>query len=626
MAEKIEVNTSVKNKLISDLKTEGKILLKDRIFQLSFLSLFIKSCLLLLFVMLYDSYALNNQKAAFRYLPSYYSITLYCFFILLFLSFSFLFKGRKKMWFMIFLNSIISAIMIFDLWYYRGYNSFLSFNLLSETGNLHNLSGSVLSMTRWYDLLFIADIIVFILIALIKRNMYKDAPRSINLFAVFFIVSLIYTFYTPFKVGVLNMDDANISIYQIKWQPKITMGNLSPIGYHIVDAYECIEDSMPSKLTDNGKKEIKSWYAGNKENLPDNKYKGLFKGKNLVIIQVESLEQFVINQKVDGQEITPNLNRILKNSYYFSNINEQVYNGTSSDSDLMINTSLLPIRRGSVFFRFPNNAYNSLPKLMEKQGYSTIAIHPDNGAYWNWLPNLTDMGFQKCIDSSHYKMDESIGLGISDGSFFRQIEPYVKSEKQPFYSFIVTLTSHSPYDLPEKYKELKLSNDYKNTFFGDYCQIIHYTDKQLGIFLNKLKNDGLYNNTLFVIAGDHTSLHKYYQQYLDTMKPSEPWFAKPNKRIPLIIYNPSITGKQIDTVGGQVDIMPTVAYLMGLNKDKYDWSVMGRNLLDTDESFAVLEDGTYAGSFANDKEKKHAMDSLNIADKIITTDYFKDNK
>lgn len=515
--------------------------------------------------------------------------------------------------------------MIFDLWYYRGFNSFLSFNLLSETANLNNLSGSVLSMARWYDLLFIADIIVIIVITFIKRDIYKNAQRSIKLFALFFIVSAIYTFLTPFKVWVLNMYDSNSSIYQIKYQPKITMGNLSPIGYHIVDAYECVEDSIPSKLTDKDKKEVVNWYAENKENLPDNEYKGLFKGKNLVVIQVESLEQCVINQKVDGQEITPNLNKILKNSYYFSNINEQVYNGTSSDSDLMINTSLLPIRRGSVFFRFPNNTYNSLPKLMEDQGYSTIAIHPDNGAYWNWLPNLTDMGFQKCIDSTHYKMDESIGLGISDGSFFKQIEPYLTKEKQPFYSFVVTLTSHSPYDLPEKYKELKLSKGYKDTYFGDYCQIIHYTDKQLGIFLDKLKNDGLYDNTLFVIAGDHTSLHKYYQQYLDTMKPSEDWFAKPNKKIPLIIYSPSITGKQIDTVGGQIDIMPTIAYLMGIDKDKYDWSAMGRNLLNTNKNFAVLEDGTYAGTFGNDEEKKHELDSINIADKIITTDYFKNN-
>jgi phosphoglycerol transferase MdoB-like AlkP superfamily enzyme len=136
----------------------------------------------------------------------------------------------------------------------------------------------------------------------------------------------------------------------------------------------------------------------------------LLKGKNLIFIQLESFENFVIGQKINNQEITPNLNRFLKNSIYFDSIEEQVHLGTSSDSDLLVNASVYPVRSGSTFFRYPDNTYNSLPKLLEKSGYSTLAIHPDKGAYWNWMPALKSMGFQKCIDASYFNMTEFIGL------------------------------------------------------------------------------------------------------------------------------------------------------------------------------------------------------------------------
>src|SRR3712207_218879 len=121
-----------------------------------------------------------------------------------------------------------------------------------------------------------------------------------------------------------------------------------------------------------------------------------------------------------------------------------------SDAELLANTSIFPVRRGSTFFRYPNNTYpSSLPKLLEDIGYNTIAIHPDKGSYWNWLPSLSSIGFKKCIDSSHFNMDETIGLGLSDGSFFKQLVPILKQQKNPFYSFSITLSNHAPFSMPE---------------------------------------------------------------------------------------------------------------------------------------------------------------------------------
>ncbi|MDZ5001196.1 sulfatase-like hydrolase/transferase, partial [Clostridium perfringens] len=139
-------------------------------------------------------------------------------------------------------------------------------------------------------------------------------------------------------------------------------------------------------------------FFNQKENLPDNQYKGIFKDKNLLVIQVESLESFIIGKETNGQKITPVMDELIKTGLYFPNVYEQVNEGTSSDSDLMINTSMFPLRRGSTFFRYPSTNYNSLPLLLEEDGYETIAIHPDKGSFWNYVNGLTGIGFKHFVD------------------------------------------------------------------------------------------------------------------------------------------------------------------------------------------------------------------------------------
>ena len=348
----------------------------------------------------------------------------------------------------------------------------------------------------------------------------------------------------------------------------------------------------------------------------------MFKGKNLLIIQFESLEKFVINQKIDGQEITPNLNKLLKNSLYFTNYYEQVGEGTSSDADLMTNTSIYPISSGATFFSYPDTHYISLPKLFNNMGYTTTAIHPDSGSFWNWMPALKAFGFGTCIDSSRYNITETIGMGISDGTYLPQVEPIIVKQKQPFYTFLVTLSSHIPFQLPNKYKELKLSLALDNSKLGGYFQCIHYSDKQLGIFFDNLKKDGILDNTVIVIYGDHEGVHKYYAPEIRDLKPSETWWLDNHKQLPLIIYNNQLKGEEIKTIGGQIDLFPTVASLMGIDQKNYSGSVIGRNLLNTNKNFVVLRSKQFISDKPNDKEKASATQGLSIADSVIRSDYF----
>jgi lipoteichoic acid synthase len=613
-----KLNYSTSYKFKSKFQQNSMSLIENKVLYLTLISLFIKS---IMFIGLINS----NKATKLNFGWAFYGdahILVYLSFIALFIAFSFLFKKRAHMWYLIGLNIFITIIIIGDLWYYRGFNSFLTLHVLDQTTNLDNLSSDILSMMRPIDLLFAVDIFVMIPLVVKLKNIYRNQRRMPFLFVMLAILSTAVIGLSHYKIDILEKGQKSI-LFRICWTPNQTMANLSPIGYHIYDSYNYWLDNKPFNLKDEDKQEIDAWFNEKKENLPDNKYSGMFKGKNLIVLQVESLENFVINQKIDDQEITPNINKLLKNSLYFSNYHEQVYNGTSSDADLLTNTSIYPIRRGSTFFRYPSNTYNSLPKLLEEQGYSTVGIHPDKGSYWNWMPALNSIGFQRTIDSTHFNMDETIGLGLSDGSYLKQVEPIIKEQKQPFYNFLVTLTSHGPFDMPEEYRELKLDEYLDETKMGGYFQSIKYVDKHIGILIDKLEKDGVLDNSVLVIYGDHTGIHKYYEDEVAKMTYREDWWKDNNWRIPLIIYEKNTTGEEIKTIGGQVDLLPTLVSLMGVNGEKYEGTAMGRNLLNTNKNFTVLASGEYIGEKNSESDEQHSVKGIELADKIIRSNYFK---
>lgn len=616
-----EISLNKKTTLAEKLLSGVLHLQKDLILFSVLVVLLLKSFLLLGIVN-------NDSLSSFSYLKGFHSfqappsILVYSCFLLAFLSFSYLFKGQFRFWYLFGLNILLSILMVGDLMYYRGFGSFLSPYLFSQTSNLDNTLSSIFSMLRPIDALFFLDIIFLLLFHKKIARFSHSAKRHIFIFSLLFVLSISTIYIQHYRLDIKGLGDDYL--FNVAWVPNQTMTNLSPTGYHLYDLYIHYKENQLYNLQPHEVKDIKQWLLDKEENLPPNEYKGIFKGKNLIAIQVESLENFVINQKVAGQEITPNLNRLLNNSFYFPNIYEQVNNGNSSDADLIFNTSVYPVRTGATFFRFPLNTYNSLPKLMKKDGYTTLGIHPDKGSYWNWMQALNAIGFNKTFDVNHFNIDEEIGLGISDGSYLSQVAELLKEEKEPFYSFIVTLTSHSPFDLPEKYQKLTLSYPLNNSKLGGYFQSIRYTDQEIGKFLENIKNSGLLDNTVVVIYGDHTGVHKYYNDEIKQIKPSENWWLDDSKRIPLMIYSNSLKAQEIKVIGGQIDIMPTLAYLFDLD-ESYRRTALGRNLLNTDKDFAVLANKEYIGNATTDSEREFNLKGLDFSDLILRSDYFKNN-
>lgn len=592
----------------------------NKIFKFTFWAIFIKTIFFILLIS-------DDKAVKIDILHAFYSappILVYISFICIFLSFAFLFKGASHLRYYIIIDSLLTLIYIGDLWYYRSNSCFLNYYMLNMTSNLNNLEDSVFAMFRPVDFLFLIDIILLIAFSIKNKKLYKDYKRSFSCFLVLLLIPMLYLGYAHKKVDKMHRAYENQILFAGSWTPNQTMSSLTPIGFHIFELYDYIKEYKPCVLSDSDKKEIKNFYNNKAEVLPDNEYKAMFKGKNLIILQVESLENFVIGQKVNGEEITPSLNKLLKNSMYFNNFHEQTYNGTTSDAELITNTSVFPVRKGSTFFRYGGNTYkNSFPNIMESLGYNTLATHPDNGSYWNWYIALKSMGFNKCLDSSAYKIDETIGLGLSDGSYLRQLSGIIEKEPQPFYSFSITLTSHTPFILPEKYKSLNLPSNIKNSEIGKYFQCINYTDKHIGLFMEELNKKGILDNSVVVITGDHEGVHKFFDDEINAMKDKESWWINNDRKVPLIIYSKNMEGKTISTIGGQADLLPTLSYLMGADPKQYTYTSMGRNILNTKKNYSILSNRTYVGTYSNENEKEELLKSIDLSDEIVRANYLK---
>jgi lipoteichoic acid synthase len=551
------------------------------------------------------------------------SLVIFVGFIVVPVALGFLFRGRSRLAYSLVLDSLLSALLITDVWYFRAHSTFLSFLLWQEVVNLRHLGSSIFAMSRPIDLLFLADLVVLLPLVLLWRRLYLGARRSVALALLLPLVSVVCLEYKHHELDQFGTD-SDVRFVEPCWEARQTISFQSPLGFHVLDFFFVFFRNSRLELSSAQRGEIRTWYAETRETRPDSRYKGLLKGRNLIVVQVESLENFVIGHSVAGEEITPVLNSLLPNSLYFENINDQANEGMSSDSDLMTNTSVYPVRKGSTFFRFPGNTYNSLPRILRGAGYrTTLALHPDPAVYWNWKNALTSIGFDVCLDMAAFKNTEILGLGLSDECFLTQVGALLTKQPEPFYAYMVTLTSHGPFELPDDHCELTLDAKLADTILGHAFQSFRYVDHQIGRLLERLRESGVLDRSVVVFYGDHTSVHRFYSDEVAALDGLDDWMRDSRPLVPLIIYAPGISGERFAVTGGHIDTMPTLLYLLGVDEHQYVDTAMGRNLLNTGLDFAVLRKGTVVGRDRFGPFAKKAVRGLAIADMILRSDYFR---
>lgn len=366
---------------------------------------------------------------------------------------------------------------------------------------------------------------------------------------------------------------------------------------HVNDVFYSLVDDISAETVDS--EDVISQVQEMTEKPSTQKYEGIAKGKNLIVIQIESLQNFVIGAKYNGQEITPNLNKLIgNNSIYFDNYYANIGKGNTADAEFTTLNSLYPVIDRECYSLYTDNTYNGLPWLMRDLGYRAFAIHGYEGTFWNRENAYPYQGFEEFYSLEDLDDTDTIGMGISDKSMFSQTIDILKEQEDPFFSFIITLTNHHPYEMDEELYTIDLLEEDQGTPFGRYLETVAYTDAAIGEFVEQLKEEGLYDNTVIAMYGDHHGLNCTMSENYDSVSNylGKDYDFDEMFNVPLIIHIPeSGITETISTTGGQIDFLPTIANLFDIHiPQPY---ILGQDLVNSKNGFVAFTVYLFEGSF-----------------------------
>lgn len=493
---------------------------------------------------------------------------------------------------LIIINLILSFVMYADIIYYRYFQDLITVPVLMQMGQVDSLGESINTLLAWKDIIFFIDWIVIVpfLVYVIWRGRgdlrraneqagrtsaplwRKAVARIIISVAVFLLGSnLVFTNVEEAKrtwaQGIFVGAWWNLSIYNVTGE----------IGFHGFDIYRYAKQNWfdSSNVTAEQASESKTWIderGETRKQLEKDALFGAYKGSNVLMIQLEAFQNFMIGQSIGGEEITPNMNKLIKESAYFSDFYHQTAQGRTSDADFAANCSMQPVGNGSVFIQYANHDFDCMPQTLKQEGYVANVFHAYEGGFWNRNTMYHNLQYDKFYSRKHFTLDERVGWSLGDKSFFQQSLDVISDQKQPFYSFLITLSSHHPYTMPDDQKKLNVG-ELDGTIMGDYLQATHYVDAAIGELVDRMKEEGLWDNTILLMYGDHDNSikdMKLFETFLGkTLSEVEQTMIM--KQVPLIVHLPrGEHAGEYANVGGQIDVTPTVMHLLGISTaDKY---------------------------------------------------------
>ncbi|MCK1994481.1 LTA synthase family protein [Peribacillus muralis] len=509
----------------------------------------------------------------------------------------------------------IMAFFLADIWFYRYYATPMNSYLWMQKSNLNGLGESIFSMVDMKD-------VVFLLAGIPIAESFMKKKYPLKHMAL--IPALLFLMIAGLK-PVKNIFIDKVDITR-RYEANTFLRNWGPIGHHVLDTYAYFSDSGKHVMSADDKKAVAEYF--NKKTKPVHDLSGSLKGKNLILIQVESLQAFPLFQESAGQEVTPFMNELAKGGLYFPHVYPQTVFGNSSDGELIANTGLYPLKQGATFFRFPYNDFPGLAKELKKSDYESFAFHGDEEDFWNRQHAFPSLGFSDYYSIEDMKQDEMISMGLGDRSFFNQSFNILKDKKDPYYAFFVTLTSHVPFSLPKEKITWKSEAGKEGSYLTNYFEAMHYTDSAIGGFVKQLKDAGKLKNSVIVIYGDHDGLFlkdkHAVEAYYGTKISDDEWVAK-YMPIPVIIYQQDMEGKTIEKVAGQVDILPTLYDLFDIKSSTY----FGESMLNGEKGGALILKGDYGSQMKINAEGRveeispKDQKEIDLSDQVIITDYFK---
>ena len=490
-----------------------------------------------------------------------------------------LFEKKFKYIYFLIVSFFISIIFSSQFLYFKYSESFLQFSAIKYLWQAGSIAGTARTLLTPGLFLFFANLFIAILFfGLFLKEKYSEFALNIaeKIIIIIFVVFVAILGY-HYLLNTEKKEWGNTSrLFTDVYDLKTLVGKMGIMNFFFEDTFKFIERSNILTAKD---RLFLTNFSKTLPQLPEQgKYFGNAKGKNVIIIQVESLENAVINQKIGVSEITPNLNSLAKQGIYFSNYYTQIGPGNTADAEFSTMNSLYPLPDDVVFIDYAKNHYSALPELLKNNGYVTNVMHGDVPSFWNRANIYPGLGYQKLYDLSDYNVTRPVGNGpsdLGDEDLFSQSLPKLKNSKQPFMATLITMSSHTPFTLPDDLETLNIPSDTKlNYTQQQYLQSVHYTDKAIGEFIQGLKDNGLYDNSLILIWGDHGSFTGITKALGN---PYNNLAGLKDSSVPLIIINSGLqAGQEVKIPGSHLDIYPTIANLLGIKPPK---TILGQDLL-----------------------------------------------
>lgn len=515
---------------------------------------------------------------------------------------------------------LLDILLVANLMYWRTYYTAIPWNSYFLAGNLADFMGSVYASVRWCDGLFFA----MTLGLLFYTSRYGDLLSSRSetrcravWFAAGFLICVVATVGLTFARGG----------FQRSYEKRNTCATPTFTVFGTL-CYEFVKESM--SITPEIHSEIERWLSAASRSYP---VSGVEHRRHCVVILAESFEGWMLERNVEGKEVTPYLNRWLKDSctLYAPRVQTQVRGGRSIDAQLLVNTGLLPIANGAYSIRFPNHRYPSLAKALKQacgEKGRMIGMTSDKRIVWNQQGVAMAFGFDRLYDEKSFTKEERMGVKkrVGDYPFLQQCVEKIAEEiagsgdgSRCFFQ-LVTYSGHSPFVIPDEYKRISFSPGMPEVL-NNYLTAANYTDYAIGKFIERLQEEGLFDETMIVVTGDHEGLASVRQSLCETKEGSG--LVSPFEYTPFIVIN-SPVGMRYEKVMGQVDIYSTLLDLTGL--DDYGWKGMGQSILDPSHlGVAAIWNLTIAGDTTGicPEAIERMKQSWRISDLMIRGDYFR---
>ena len=465
----------------------------------------------------------------------------------------------------------------------------------------------------------------------------KPLLKAIIIVPITVIVCLLFRTFGVYKLGS-KVDELS---WEAAYTPKNIYVDFNSQGrsLEVSGLYELVFRStykyIKNELSFDRKKiikEIDNELADSKKVSEENEMTGIFKGKNVIFILMESIDSWLISD-----EVMPTLNELKNTGMNFTKRYSPPFGGGQTiNSEFAVNTGLYSINNGKAIYNYDTNKYSySLANLFKKNGYSAVSVHGNLSSFYNRENFHLALGYDTFLGlNSLDKYDKDSYNYLYDTNLIKNKKVYNEIvREEPFLTFITTYSAHIPYDSTN---EKCNKNPYNLNVDGDEelsCvrNLAHETDEMIRLLIEGLKEDNKLDNTVLIFAADHYAYGYTNEENLIKYKGTTDSLLLQN--VPFIIWSKDIGHKDIDILLDTADILPTIINMMGIsynpsfyvgedvfNKERDNYIYFSEDtFFDGNRFFDENDDEELLNKMSKDTKKK-----MELNKNFIISDYFRD--